>query len=103
MAKYVAFLELDDGTVIEMEVGAADSGAGDFEDYVAILEDFGLRAFDWRRSVSIFMKRRFRGTEEEGTDSSERHSCPSMREPSWFLRDLHTWRGLCQDWSCSVL
>ena len=61
VAKDIAFLELDDGAVVEMEVGAADGGAGDLEDYVTIFEDFRLRAFDWRQAVSSGRARRSKG------------------------------------------
>lgn len=46
MAQYIAFLKFDDGAVEEMEVRAADGGAGDLEDYIAIFDDLRLRTFD---------------------------------------------------------
>ena len=61
VAKDIAFLELDDGAVVEMEVGAADGGAGDLEDYVTIFEDFRLRALDWRQPVNSGRARRSKG------------------------------------------
>lgn len=47
MAEDVAFLHLDDGAVEEMEVGAADGGAGDFEDDILRFDDSGLGDLDW--------------------------------------------------------
>ena len=52
MTQNITFLELDDGAVVEMEIGAADGGSGDLEDYVAIFEDFRLRTFNCRQAVS---------------------------------------------------
>lgn len=46
MAQDVAFGELDDGAVQEMQVGAADGAAGDFEDDVAVFDDLGFGCVD---------------------------------------------------------
>ena len=45
MPEDVAFLQLNDGAVEEMEVTAADGGAGDFEDDVLGFDDFGFGDF----------------------------------------------------------
>lgn len=39
MAEDVALLHLYNGTVEEMQVGAADGAAGDFEDDIAVFDD----------------------------------------------------------------
>lgn len=39
VAEDVTFLELDDGAVEEVQVAAADGGAGDFEDDVARFDE----------------------------------------------------------------
>lgn len=45
VAEDVAAFHLDDGTVEEMEVGAADGAAGDFEDNIAVFDDDGAGYF----------------------------------------------------------
>ena len=46
VAEDVAFLELDDGAVEEVQVATADGGAGDFEDDVAGLDEAWFGDFD---------------------------------------------------------
>ena len=53
MAEDVAFLHLDDGTVEEMEVGAADSCTGDFEYDISRFDDTGFGDFDCCFSANI--------------------------------------------------
>lgn len=47
MAEDIAFFQLDDRAVKKVEVGAADSRAGDLENHISIFDDLGFRTIDW--------------------------------------------------------